>query len=467
MEGKEFFTSFKKMVKNLSATIFELRELSFLLFTYAYFGINADIIFYSPYFNYANFFLTILITLIAEVVFKKITKNSNNWLRIFLLTIFIFVFFGFYISSSITLLSEHFNYQWIRLRYIIAVFLLLLIIFKKHNAKIIYFINIFILIIGTISLFTKLFTTERIELQTYYPDTKNIKITNENKPIILIILDEYHSPDEIYKITKDSSAFLLSSFLKTKGWKVRNTSISLEKSTIHSIGSIFNFNISKLKDYNKLTAIDIGANFLNNNLLIDSLKNKNVTFHNLGIFNISGFKPINNLYHYPYSFYQTLYLNSGARQIFENLNFDSKNLIMSLNTKSSNWNKFLFSYNDFDKGKSFSLIHFFMPHIPYFLEDEFTELKYGKSNYIAYWNFTNRKFINFLNNEEITGKFKIILTGDHGFRIGRPFNHKNTFTAFYGFKNEELNSISTVQDIGFLINANFIKLDLLNLIVDQ
>ena len=59
--------------------------------------------------------------------------------------------------------------------------------------------------------------------------------------MLLIVSDEYNSPDNLYSIFNDSSLYQFSKQLKKDGWEVRNNSYSYETSTIHSVASILNF----------------------------------------------------------------------------------------------------------------------------------------------------------------------------------------------------------------------------------
>ena len=54
------------------------------------------------------------------------------------------------------------------------------------------------------------------------------------KPIILIISDEYTSPDGLYQVYKDSSIYKFSNELAHNGWITKNSFYSYETSTIHS-----------------------------------------------------------------------------------------------------------------------------------------------------------------------------------------------------------------------------------------
>jgi hypothetical protein len=104
-----------------------------------------------------------------------------------------------------------------------------------------------------------------------------ISFENKNdkpKPIILIITDEYSSPDEIFKVDKDTSVYQFSKSLTQKGWITKNSMYSHETSTIHSLSSLFNFNLSKSNKYKDEGIVKIGAYKLANASLADSLNKK-------------------------------------------------------------------------------------------------------------------------------------------------------------------------------------------------
>ena len=50
---------------------------------------------------------------------------------------------------------------------------------------------------------------------------------------------------------------------------------------------------------------------------------------------------------------------------------------------------------------------------------------------------------------------KVFLTGDHGYRGDKKINPNNTFGAFYGFDKKSVETISSVQDLGSLINSYY------------
>jgi hypothetical protein len=76
-------------------------------------------------------------------------------------------------------------------------------------------------------------------------------------------------------------------------------------------------------------------------------------------------------------------------------------------------------------------------------------------DYFNYWNFSNKVYTYLINDLTKKNKFRIIFTGDHGYRGKDEINPNLTFTAFYGFDSSSINKIQSVQDIGSLINASY------------
>jgi hypothetical protein len=285
------------------------------------------------------------------------------------------------------------------------------------------------------------------------------------KPIVLIVLDEYSSPDELYKIVKDSSVYNFSNTLKNKGWEVRNNSYTYESSTIHSISSLFNFNLSKDSLYDKQRLVgNIIKKKMLKNVLLDSLTKKGVVFNNYGIFHIGSTLPLTRLYLYPTNFLERFLIRTTyAEEKFKSNNFKFKNLIKS--------NENIFEHNAYilnnlptilgenKNKKSFTYVHLFIPHAPFYYGEEFP-IKHviNFENYFSFWKFTNSKMEALLDSINKQGDYRIILTGDHGYRRNEhKENYHYSFTAFKGFDSLALKQIESIQDIGLLINAGFKK----------
>ena len=288
-------------------------------------------------------------------------------------------------------------------------------------------------------------------------------IRNEvQKPIILIVLDEYSCPDEFYKIVKDSSVYNFSNNLENKGWEVRNSSYTYESSTIHSISSLFNFNLSKDSLYDKQNTQTIVSKKMLKAALLDSLNSKGVAFNNFGIFHMGNTKPLTQLYLYPINFTEHFLIRTTyAEEKNKSGNFKFKNLIKSYGN--------IFEHNAYilnnlstilgenKNKKSFTYVHLFIPHAPFYYGDEFpVKHVINFENYFLFWKFSNKKMEALLDSINKQGDYRIIITGDHGYRRNEhKENYHYSFTAFMGFDSLALKQIKSIQDIGLLINAGF------------
>jgi hypothetical protein len=124
-------------------------------------------------------------------------------------------------------------------------------------------------------------------------------------------------------------------------------------------------------------------------------------------------------------------------------------------------NKYIFdnlvdTLNKESAQKTFVYAHLIMPHGPMQFNPSFPKrMKNNIINYKAYWDFTNQKLTPLLTNLIKGDKYRVILTGDHGYRDDKRINPYYTFTAFYGFSQESIDKIHSVQDLGSLINGYY------------
>ncbi|MBY0482634.1 MAG: sulfatase-like hydrolase/transferase [Chitinophagaceae bacterium] len=319
----------------------------------------------------------------------------------------------------------------------------------------------FILFVSTlISLFYDYKTIENID--GFKNSYQNIKTTDSvNKPIILMISDEYNSPIGLSKAFRDSSVFDFSKMLVKKGWKVKNSFYSHETSTIHSLSSLFNFNLSHDSIYSKQNINQIGPKKLIKSLFADSLNKKHIEIINYGIFDLGNSNPLTRLYYYPKNFLEELLCYSVYPSIF--YNSDGLKLKGLKNTfyPSEGHNKIILSSlaDTLSKQKNlncFIYVHLFMPHGPMVLAPDFKLQIESPEHYLAYWKFTNKKLGILLDKITAKNNCRIILTGDHGYRSDPSrINPKYTFTAFYGFDQKDVDQLKSVQDIGSLVNGYF------------
>jgi len=122
-----------------------------------------------------------------------------------------------------------------------------------------------------------------------------------------------------------------------------------------------------------------------------------------------------------------------------------------------------YTYSAFDyfkeeiiKNNDFIYYHFEIPHGPFRFKNEFKNEGNSTDQYAKFWKFTNNKFMKFLSELNLEND-KIIIIGDHGYRSNNKINPYNTFGAFYGFQQEDLEEVKTVQDIGLLIKKYLVN----------
>jgi hypothetical protein len=435
----------RKMIKKL----FNLNDFSFLLLLSPYLIYNFNYLYTSYFFSYFNFFVLLFFILIMDFVLRFNFFNKK-FQFIFSSGIFIFIFFFFYGMHSSFFVQDYlesFTGFLFRGRFIILTlfFSLSFLFLIFRNLFIFKYINIFLVVFSVVN-FLFIFKPDSIlDAKNHFSNNNFKKIDSlkkTNKPLILFIVDEYHSPEDIFQVTGDSSVLDFSKKLIQQNWIVRDNFYSYETSTIHSLSSLFNYNISKNKGFSSLSVSDLGAKYLLKSSLYDSLISKNIQFINFGIFNIGETIPINELYFFPKNFFQVFLFNTIYTKLIST-DYHNKFII----------NNSLSRLNKISNLNSFVYIHLYMPHSPFVFEGEFkSSVGQGFPGYFEYLKFTNKKLDALLLELTKNNKFKIILSGDHGFRGDSRFNSNKTFAAFYGFSEKELYSITSVQDIGSLIN---------------
>ena len=445
--------------------VFDLNKASFIILLLPYVGFNFKEIYTSPFFSSLKFIGILSVFLLIEIVFKlannKFTR-FGNLITAFTVSVSLIFFYGVYLATYL----QSFTIYTIKDRVILIpamIIIFLLLIFKKKHRSFKIF-NAFFIVFGIVTfLLNSIFSRENIKninsIQNSY--TQFQKKPEDVKPIILLITDEYNSPDGLYKVFKDSAIYNFSNNLKQNNWIVRNNSFSYETSTIHSLSSLFNFNLSKDSTYSKQTISNIGTNKLVHALIFDSLNAKNVSIINYGIFDIGKSSPINRHYFYPKNFIEGFFYNSAMIYLFYYNGQFNKDKFQNNYSPMELHNKYILtaitdSLNNLKNKRQFIYIHLYMPHAPIAFEPEFhLRDDYNLNNYYAYWNFTNNKLSTLLAKLTSENKFRIILTGDHGYRSDKSVNPHYTFTAFYGFNYYDLEKIEPVQDLGSLINGSF------------
>jgi len=400
-----------------------------------------------------------------EIILKLICFFSkfNNTVSLIIFITSVISFFGYYIILVIQmLLFKTFNFAdriVIQLFFLFAVFIIFLIGFNAKSYKL---INIFFFLFSIIT-FTNsfiLFNQNKGINEDNNSESRDNFVSNAlSKPTILIITDEYSSPDELYNALKDSSIYDFSNYLKSKKWIVRNRSYSYETSTIHSLGSMFNYNLSICGNFQNYDIEKLAIHKLIKSKLYRDLNNNHTQVINFGIFDFGSSKPLTRLYYYPKSFLESFFSNSFYHVMrIPLLNLFNRNRDLSYYPMEEH-NKFILKHlcdtlSNSGKENIFLYAHLYMPHSPIIFRPEINLLSNNFTNYLLYWNFTNKKLKNLIYNLTINDKYKIIITGDHGLKGHGKINPKLTFSAFYGFDKSQLETVHSIQDFGKLIIRN-------------
>jgi Sulfatase len=453
-------------------TLWDLNKASFLMVVLPYIGFNWRELYDSVFFSVKEVGQILLFLIFVEIIFKKVVKRLGNYEKVLSVLFICFTVLFFYGNNIVIPIYQYITkslhlYIKEKILFLIVGILLVFIfhyLFGKKNLWRV--LNVFLGIYFLVNIFSsKNLNAEIIppidSIQNGYKHISENR-RQDQKPIVLIVLDEYSSPDELYKIEKDSSVFNFSNTLKNKGWEVRNSSYTYESSTIHSISSLFNFNLSKDSLYDKQNTQTIVSKKMLKATLLDSLNSKGVAFNNFGIFHMGNTKPLTQLYLYPINFTEHFLIRTTyAEEKNKSGNFKFKNLIKSYGN--------IFEHNAYilnnlptilgenKNKKSFTYVHLFIPHAPFYFGEEFP-VKHVISfeNYFLFWKFTNTKIEALLDSINKQGDYRIILTGDHGYRRNEhKENYHYSFTAFKGFDSLALKQIESIQDIGLLINAGF------------
>lgn len=409
----------------------------------------------------------LLIVVLLQLIFNVFLENYNGQLHrliylFVLLTLFTILNLTGILFSIVSFINSHITF-YLRFRDVFSLTLILIFIiaFKSKSKfqiteKIINtFIILFTLsnVIYGISLSAA--TQEVKELEMIYdsrvkngPSNNIAGPGNSKKNILLIILDEYSPLSEVRKYAKDGADLdLLDNYLKSKGFLVI-TNRTLKTLTVNSLNMFFNQK-SKLTFRNESS--ENAQNELRYSSVISNLEDKGYTFKNFGFFTIGNNTP-SLAYKNPYRKpdYAKLLNYSVLPFIMANLSEDS--------TSNGDYNKIVESeslnYLRFLNPNQSTLVyvHFLMPHGPFYWENEFSYKNRNLENYIEFWNFCNAKTIKYLDSIKDLASYKIIITGDHGFKYNaRLIDAYLTMSAFYNFDKEDIDNISNVQDIGTLL----------------
>ena len=443
---------------------------SILFLVLPYLTLHWNDIYNSPYFSVTGLGFFVIFFVVVQFCFYYLYTSSINLISvasIFILTIAFFIFYGINIVDVFFRWQmAHYSHQVIRNRFpflinfsIVLIIELLVFNYKK---SLFYFQNIFFIVFFFVSSVAAIVAFKKVKdinsFQSLSTINGNEKI--ESKPLIFIVLDEYHSPMGLLDAFNDSSILNFSKNLLAKGWAVNNRFHSNELSTIHSLSSLFNFNLSKDSSYSEMDINSMGTQKLLTSKLNDSLQKKHVAIINYGIFDIGNNQPITRLYFFPKNFLEELMRFSSIPLLFYNTDgFKLKGIAPSFYVEEMHNKKILNSLADtiksYTQKQSFLYAHLYMPHSPMVFAPAFNYKQNTFENYFAYWKFTNTKVAVLLDSLISGNNYRIIVTGDHGFRKSKLLNPHDTFVAYWGFNQADIDEIKSVQDLGALINHYF------------
>jgi len=434
---------------------------SFIILLLPYLGIISIDQLLSPLSSIANTIGILVSIFIFNYFFIKALSPLNKKinLNIFVNSFLFCLFYGEiiiekFLKLTAKVLPHLLINQW---AIVVITFLSSLLLYKwlyARNKEAIRFIKTFFIFFALTMAGYKINQNKSFfNLKNRYKSIATNDLVNNQKPVILIITDGNMSPDGFYNHYKDSSVYTFSNTLKNNGWVVNNNSKSEEITTVHSLSSLFNFNFTT--DNKKGISSTFWEQKMIYSTVYDSLKNKNVQFYNYGMFDIGATKRLTPIYYY----YPTTVIGQFFDKSMVNVKYIYND--SGLVEKQNKHNRYILDSLPNTliniKGRSFIYAHLFMPYDPYEYFKEFTtSSKTNPNKYFDYWKFTNTKLATFLSKLTKENKYRIIVTGDHGYdNIGGSFKANDTFTAYFGFDKAVIEQISTIQDLGSLINGSF------------
>lgn len=419
-----------------------------------------------PTYNEITPYLVLLLSLgVTEIVYQKIRNWILNQISIDLSILVIpSLILLLYYQPIIQVWSKFNTFfvhlptirarHYLPLTWLVIIALNYFILSKRKNRA--YLINVFLGVFCT-SLLINSFFPHKNTTSKFSSHPLSIK-KSHTKPVILLILDEYASPAELARYTKDTKPFQFSKQLQAAGWKVSTSSYSHHKATVNSLASLFNYNINVIDaNLEAPTAIRL----LRQSQLLADLEKKGISCYNGGIFDIGKTQAFSKIYYYENEDKQSNFI----KHLFSKSMF-SLFYLLTPDAKQSLHNSSIVEHsavklNQISHPNLFIYLHLLMPHAPLHYKGSisYKPVPYQNkvSSYLDYWHFTNQIVLDKLIRPLIQSqKFKIILTGDHGYRFyPDQINPYLTMTAYYGFPKNQTDQVKSVQDLGSLIYANY------------
>jgi len=420
----------------------------------------------SLYYSNFKYAVLVLVLLIVQLIISFLYQNKKIFFKYLIYGLYSTLLIFFYGADIVQIINELqqliFEKKNFRFRTFLFFFTMVLLSvqyilwFKSESA--VGPQNMFFILLSFIavpSLFTDFTNKDIRPLSKGRMKIDSVK--DVDKSIFLIILDEYASPIELSRILQDNSINEFSYILKKKGWLVKDSFFSNETETIRSLSSLFNYNLSNDSTFSNLSEELLIEQCFIKSMLADDLNSKGVSIINNGIFPFGKTPPLDRAYSVPVGFVEKFLSNSIFPMVYSNV----WNLRFSVFGKDffpftkHNINVFTSINLNRSSNKEFIYAHLVMPHSPFTYNSEFEFREISTKNYSEFWKFTNRKITPILDELSLNKGYKVILTGDHGYRSDSKLNWKLTFAAFYGFDTSSIVQIHSVQDLGSLINAQF------------
>jgi hypothetical protein len=452
MKLKEFYISLRK--NDLNKGLITLIFLPFL------FDIFLDIKLSQ------NVFLFILLIIFLLLIDKLLKKRYNS---IILSVLFVFIYSQQLYDDNYFLLAK--NNITLRFRdflifFSILTFLIFRYFSKKNNLRA---INYFLIFFSITKFLPDLYSTNRDQLSAKnfkkIYDKPILKITKSEKPVLLIIMDELASLNDLSSIDKKLN---YDQYFNEKGFVFFDNVKSQEFKTSFSLSSLLNFNLKNSAKFENLKT-ELPSNNLENqlhnlirdNILVDSLNKKGVTSNSYGVLNFNNSIAHNTM---NYSLWNSKKPFQIDRYLYKTL---YKSLIKKVKNYPPEYHEFedirLFKeevfkeLNSFNpKPNNFYYFHIFAPHNPFTFEHEFKpDLNFNTTeNYVLFQKFILNKLLKILTNKKFDD-CRIILSGDHGYRSDQSFDKFSTSVFLKGYDSIiDFNQMS-VQDIGYIVNESF------------
>lgn len=367
-------------------------------------------------------------------------------------------------SSTVFFFQLIVNQEFIRLRYLFGIVVLLSFLAGPLRRKIsdLYIsrlnqlINVFIFVFIGLILINGV-TTMRYE-QKHAASLAARKLPSlkikGNKDIIWLLLDEYASPLGLR--TQFNFKDPLIDSLKTKDFYVFDGIHSRSDVTLYSINSLFN-----LDDSISASGYMYAGNYLNKSIWVDHLEKQDYQFISLEFLTIGHHLKSANLEIFPDNYFEQVMSNSvltyiNTLNIKENKPFDGYNLKIIKSLEKEIKKK--------RSGPSFIWAHLLLPHAPFYRDAEGNLNKEPIENvqtysrkevikqYTNYLSYGNKVILKTLNQIPDWKNKIIVISGDHGARMliaDDDPRRKQPFCAVYypGMDKKELDTVKYLQQI--------------------